>query len=97
MNQRQKITLVATAAIVLLMVLFPPYRIVLRGVVQRTRYGFLLLIPEIPSTPNFAGAHGEIDVTTLVVQVLGVLIIAGLVCFALRDATASNDWTRHED
>jgi len=87
MNQKQKVVLLCTAAAVVIMILFPPYVVMnSRQVVVKAGYGFLLDLPSyIPK--NVIGrsrSHATVNVPTLLVQILGALIVGGLISIVLK-------------
>lgn len=79
MNDVQKKTLLAVGAIVLGMLLYPPYRVYSTGDYSSSliKTGYTLIL----DLPNRA----TVDVTTLLVQWLGVLIAGAIALFLLKD------------
>jgi hypothetical protein len=79
MNDRQRKTLIAVGAIVLGMLLFPPYRVYGGGshsnTVIKTGYAFIFELP----------ARATVDVATLLVQWVGVLIVGAIAFFLQRE------------
>ncbi len=71
--------LATVGAIVLAMLIYPPYRIYARGgngnVIMDTGYAFLFDLPD----------RATVDVTTLLVQWVGVLIVGVIAFFLLKD------------
>jgi hypothetical protein len=83
MNQKQKSTLISTAAVVGIMILFPPYIIKnFKQAIIQTGYGFLFQLPvhagsyKLPATVNVA---------TLLIQIIAVLVIGVLIYFSFRE------------
>lgn len=75
MNEKQKIILITVAAIVLGMLLYPPFqRKGSEGRVFGAGYSWLF------NPPGYA----TVDVATLVTQWLGVLIVGGIAYFLLK-------------
>lgn len=83
MNLSQKLILFATAIIVALMTIFPPYEIVLSG--QRLNSGYAFLF-HLPST--VAGYEGyfsaKVDVQTLLVQIFATIVVCVLLLYATK-------------
>ena len=81
MNAKQKIILLITAAVILLMFAFPPFHVVHPQVGERNMgYGFILNPPEFYST----GIGATVNSGMLLVQWVGVLILGGLAFFLLK-------------
>ncbi|OPY82514.1 MAG: hypothetical protein A4E65_00814 [Syntrophorhabdus sp. PtaU1.Bin153] len=78
MNKKQRWILFSCAAIIALMLLFPPfyYPTGLHGPTRNMGYAFLFNAPESESTVNIG---------TLLVQWIGVLIVGAILWFAFRD------------
>lgn len=75
MNDIQKKLLVAIGAVVLIMLLYPPYRVYgYSGNISFTGYAWLFDLP----------FRATVDVVTLVVQWLGVSIVGGIAYFILK-------------
>lgn len=80
MNEQQRKLLLTTAAVVALMVLFPPYEILnFRQVIVGSGYGFLF------DLPAYGGMSASVAIKTLSAQIAGALIICGLVFVAKAD------------
>jgi hypothetical protein len=87
MNKQQRITLRVMAAVVALMVLFPPYVLEIgyeHRVARDRGYGIIFDLPvskfaESPPNPS------RLDVSKLAAQIAGVLIVGGLVFLSLKD------------
>lgn len=75
MNDMQKKTLIAIGAVVLGMLLYPPYRVVHRYSIVETGYTWIFSLPD----------QAILDVSALVVQWLGVLIVGGIAFFVQKD------------
>ncbi len=91
MNKKQQYVLYACAAVVVLMLLFPPFHIVVSRSFSvsdagggsysgsySSGYAFLF------SGPGDDG-QSVVDVSTLLVQWLGVILVGAILCFAFRD------------
>jgi hypothetical protein len=78
MNKKQRWVLFVGAAVILLMLLFPPFHWPRGpgGPVENMGYAFLFDVPEGRPTVN---------VGTLLVQWVGVILVGGILWFALRD------------
>lgn len=84
MNKKQRYVLYACAAVIVLMLLFPPFHTVFpRGQSFSRGYGFLLSGPA--ANADFVGNSGTVDVGTLLVQWLGVILAGAILWFAFRD------------
>jgi hypothetical protein len=86
MNKPQRIVLRIAAAVVALMVLFPPYLLEVGPAkfVRERGYGVIFDLPvskfaESPPNPS------RLDVSKLAAQIAGVLIVGGLVFLSLKD------------
>lgn len=79
MNETQRKVLIGAGAIVLAMLIYPPYRIYGYGLnsnaVEQSGYAFLFALPD----------RATVDVTTLLVQWVGVLIVSAIAFFLLKD------------
>lgn len=79
MSETQRKVLIGVGAIVLAMLIYPPYRIYGYGVSSNTviesGYAFLFELPD----------RATVDVTTLLVQWVGVLIVGAIAFFLLKD------------
>ena len=79
MNDNQRKVLIGVGAIVLAMLIYPPYRIYGYGqssnAVIESGYAFLFALPN----------RATVDVTTLLVQWVGVLIVGAIAFFLLKD------------
>ncbi len=80
MNTSQRRLLRVMAAAIALMVLFPPWQIVVEQRVLATGYAFLLDLPT-----RSTSLASNVDVMTLAAQIAGVLIVGGLVFLSLKD------------
>lgn len=79
MNRHQRRILFAAAAIIVAMLIYPPFREHGRGgVIENCGYGFLLSQPQYCS-------HATVDTSLLLVQFIAVVLVAGILCLALRD------------
>lgn len=79
MNDTQRKVLMGVGAIVLAMLIYPPYRIYGYGgsssALIQSGYAFLFELPD----------RATVDVTTLLVQWVGVLIVGAIAFFFLKD------------
>jgi hypothetical protein len=83
MNEHQRWILFAAAAVVVAMLLFPPFRSQgINGLVMSAGYGFLFDPPRHPWSNNY---YASIDLGTLLVQWVAVFLVAGILWFAFRD------------
>ena len=88
MNPKQKAVLFCTAAIIGLMILFPPYVMAnTNNWVFKSGYGFIFALPtQISTSPRDETTyHATLHVSTLFSQIVGALIIGGLVCIAFKE------------
>ena len=72
MNEMQRKVLIAVAAVLLGMLLYPPFQIITSERVFGMGYSWLFVPPE----------RATVDVATLFAQWLGVLIVGGIVFLA---------------
>ena len=81
MNKKQRWVLFSCAAIIALMLLFPPFHWPhgLSGTVENMGYAFLFSVPE------GAVVAPTVNAVTLLVQWFGVLLVAAILWFAFRD------------
>ncbi len=87
MNQKQKVVLLCTAALVVLMILYPPYVVMnSRQVVIKAGYGFLFDLPSYKPREVIGRSSipATVNVPTLGIQMFGVLIVGGLVFIVLK-------------
>ena len=79
MNETQRKVLIGVGAIVLVMLIYPPYRIYGYGgsssAIIESGYAFLFELP----------GRATVDVTTLLVQWVGILIVGAIAFFLLKD------------
>ncbi len=84
MNETQRKILLSTAAIVALMVMFPPYIVEnYKGVAIMAGYGFLF---DLPSKALESGSSipAVVNAKTLLVQIFGTVVVGGLAFFAAK-------------
>jgi hypothetical protein len=75
MNSRQRRVLRIAAAVIVAMLLFPPFHYVGRAGTFNEGYGFLLASP-----------HGAtVDIGMLLVQWVAVVLVSGILWFLMRD------------
>ena len=84
MNRKQRKVFFVMAALIILMFLFPPY--VIRGgesgnLVFKSGYGCILALPH-GGDYRFAAT---VNVSLLLAQIFGVLVVGGIIWFALKD------------
>lgn len=83
MNQRQRWILFGAAAVIISMLLFPPFHSQQQnGIVMNMGYAFIFDAPRHPYSNQY---HSTIDVGTLLAQWSGVVLVAGILWFACRD------------
>ena len=75
MNEKQKHVLIAVAAIIALMLLYPPFQMFTGTRIHRTGYDWLFDLPQ----------RAVVDIGTLGLQWVGVLIVGGIIFFVLKD------------
>jgi len=80
MNEIQRKILIGVGAIVFVMLIYPPYRVYGYGVggsktILETGYALLFALPD----------RATVDVTTLLIQWVGVLIVGAIAFFLLKD------------
>lgn len=81
MNDLQKRILIGAIVAVVLTMLFPPFHIALRpGIVTNMGYGFLFSPPQ-----RSAGYAGSVTVELLLLEWLGILLVAGGLFWLARD------------
>ncbi len=78
MNEKQKKVLIAVAAVILGMLLFPPFHVtVTGGVVVWNGYSWIFGPSDYP--------QATVNIALLITQWIGVLIVGGIACFLLKD------------
>ena len=79
MNETQKKVLISVGVVVLAMLIYPPYRIHGFGAnsnaVIQSGYAFIFALPD----------RATVDVTTLLVQWVGVLVVGAIAILLLKD------------
>ena len=84
MNETQRKTLIATAVVVALMVIFPPYIVEnYRGVTIMAGYGFFFDLPSYAIESSYS-IPPSVNVKTLLVQIFGATVVGGLAFFATK-------------
>ena len=74
----------ATAVVVALMVIFPPYIVEnYRGVTIMAGYGFLFDLPSYAKESGYS-IPSSVNVKTLLVQIFGATVVGGLAFFATK-------------
>lgn len=82
MNEKQRLVLFTTAAILVVMLLFPPFQsIYLQGVTTNEGYSFILSAPTYEISRRTVSA--QVNRTMLLIQFVVVTTAAGLLYFAL--------------
>ena len=82
MNNKQKKVLMAVIAVVVAMLLFPPFHfIAATGIKLNKGYNFLFSPPTLSN-----GIQCSVDVGMLLTQWLVVLIVGGIAFFMLKDS-----------
>ena len=74
----EKTVLILGAAVIVLMIVFPPFYIEIRGRTNNLGYSFIL------DPPSFGGWSGRIDALVLVAQFVGVGVVTALLWLAVR-------------
>lgn len=77
MNDNQKKVIIATASLIVLMFLFPPFHQYYNGTEINLGYSFLFNPPR--------GNVGSVNIIQLLIQWLGVGVVGGLIYFLLKD------------
>ncbi len=86
MNKHQALILFIAAAIIVVMLLFPPFQYQEpREAVLNLGYGFIFSPPT-----NRYGHLGTVDKGMLLVQWVAVALVGGILCFAFRDRKESD-------
>ncbi len=84
MNETQRKILLATAGVVALMVIFPPYITEnYKGVPIMAGYGFLFDLPSYVSQSG-SSIPASVNVKTLLVQIFGAVVVGGLAFLATK-------------
>ncbi|CAN5403852.1 hypothetical protein BH11PLA2_BH11PLA2_27830 [soil metagenome] len=83
MNKLQRNILICTAAIVALLVLFPPYVVIYERITVKSGYGFVFYLPPIV-LPSGRVIPAAVEVTTLFALITGAVIVGGLLCIAFK-------------
>jgi hypothetical protein len=76
MNKKQRSVLFASAAVIMLMLLFPPFHYSIPGRAINVGYGCLFDPP---------GDRPTVNAGMLLVQWVAVILVGGILWFALRD------------
>jgi hypothetical protein len=79
MNQKQKKILIATAVLIVALLLFPPFQVVFPARVVNLGYGFLLY------PPRYSSLSGSVNTALLLAEVLIAILVGGLLAFAYKD------------
>ena len=76
MNETQRKILIGVGAVVLIMLIYPPYvrRSASSGNVVESGYAFLFDLPQ----------QGQVDVATLLVQWVGIMVAGAIAFFILK-------------
>lgn len=88
MNRIQRIILCTTASVVALMMLFPPYEVILSGQRLSAGYAFLFNLPS--SVSGYEGPlPANVDAKTLLVQIFAVIVVGVLLLQATKTSQKS--------
>lgn len=74
MNEKQRKLLIGIAAVIFMLLLYPPYHSTYMGASLGEGYHWI-----------FATGYGAVNIGLLITQWIGVLIIGGLCYFLLKD------------
>jgi hypothetical protein len=87
MNNKQKLALMAVGALILGMLLFPPYILYSKssGKVFNHGYDWIFALPYRSSAYISSSLLASVDIGLLLTQWVGVLLIGGIVFFLLKD------------
>jgi len=84
MNKTQRKILLISAAIIALMVIFPPYQVKnYKEVTIMSGYAIIFSLPEYPTTSGSIPAN--VNAVTLFAEIFGALIVCGLAYVATKD------------
>jgi len=89
MNKKQKIILLSAAVAIAIMILYPPYVVKNIGhMIIKTGYGFIFDLPPYVAissvTNDVVVIPAMVNVSTLFIQISGVLVVAGLLYFSQK-------------
>lgn len=84
MNTRQRAVLLAAAGICVVMLLFPPFRIVTKDVLPYSNAGYSFIL----APPN---EYATVDVATLLTQWVGVAVATVALVMGFKDRKSSGD------
>jgi len=83
MNKYQRIILLATAAILVAMLLFPPFKSqYMQGITVNSGYSFILTPPTYNLTYN--SFNSQVNLPLLGLQYIIIVTVGGLLCLALK-------------
>lgn len=86
MNKNQKAVLIAMIAVIVMMLLYPPFHLHYKnGVVLNMGYGWIF------EPPKRGVIEATVNVPMLLVQWMGVLLVGGLGLFLTKDSTRPHD------
>ncbi len=88
MNRYQRLVVVAGAVVVLLMLVFPPFYVQVRGTTSNMGYGFIF------DPPESGILTASVNAGVLLVQWVGVLMLTAFACFMLRSSGKSHEETK---
>lgn len=84
MNESQRKILIATAVVVAMMVIFPPYIVEnFRGMLLMAGYGFLFDLPSY-LVQSGSSIPSVVNVKTLLVQIFGTVVVGALAFLAAK-------------
>jgi len=93
MNGTQRKVLLAAAATVALMIIFPPYEVkVSNGLTLMAGYGFLFDLPEYVYqlfNGEIKSVPASVNVKTLLVQIFGAVVVGGLAFLACNKSSSN--------
>ena len=83
MNKNQRIVLLATAALLIVMILFPPFKSqYLQGVTVNAGYSFILTPPTYKL--GSSAYNSQVNLSLLGLQFVIVATVGGIICLALK-------------
>ncbi len=86
MNNNQKVALLLMASAILMLLLFPPFQIVIQGSTFNLGYGFIFMPPHWGDNENL---KGSVNSSTLFMEWVGSLLIGTIAFFLLKGNTKS--------
>jgi len=86
MNKNQRGALLLLASTILLMLLFPPFQIIIQGSTFNLGYGFIFMPPHWGDNENLSGS---VNSSTLFMEWVAVVLIGSIAFFLLKGKTKS--------